>query len=62
VIWVGNDAVLTTQNSIFRVGKFECRGGKVKKSLTPFLHTLFKKRAGGQGMYFERPNLMFCDM
>jgi len=30
VIWVGNDAVLPTQNTISRVGKFERRGGKLK--------------------------------
>jgi len=27
VIWVGNDALLPTQNTISRVGKFESRGG-----------------------------------
>jgi len=31
VIGVGNDALLPTQNTITRVGKFESRGGKVKK-------------------------------
>jgi len=42
---VGNDALLPTQNTISRVGKFEIRGGggKVKKT---FLPILFKNRAG----------------
>jgi len=35
VIWVGNDALLPTQNTISRVGKLENRGGKHKKSALP---------------------------
>jgi len=48
---VGNDALLPTQNTISRVGKFESRGGgKVKKNgaaaTNPLLPTLFKNCAG----------------
>jgi len=32
VIWVGNDVLLPTQNTISRVGKFEIRGQSGKKS------------------------------
>jgi len=32
VIWVGNDALLPTQNIISRVGKFKNRGDKRKKN------------------------------
>jgi len=42
---VGSDALLPTQNPIFRVGKFESRGAKVEKKIgtKPFLaHPLQK--------------------
>jgi len=35
VIWVGNDVLLTTQNTKSRVGENENRGGKVKKNSIP---------------------------
>jgi len=62
VIWLGNYALLPTQNTISRVGKFESRVGKVNKNrrcrAEPFLAHPFQKSCRRPCMLY-RP-LLIC--